>query len=291
MSTSLPCTISIVTVLSSTRSVERTDVVPFLAMAPSDGSSTSLLVTLRRQRRPVRAVCAVTSNWSERGVVKPTGQLWFTLTVFTSMHSPLAIVVGRTIVTVQLPADVAGAPQLTGVGVGLGAGVGVGEGVGVGDGEGEGDADGLGEGEGDADGLGEGLGDGDAPGDGEAPGTTLTCTVAVAWDEPERATRLKLVVHAGVTWRVPLAVTVPIPLSSSTVSAPSTSQVSVAAAPELMSAGVATNFWMARVEGSVNSFTRPQRTAAIPRRISNMRRKEGRPLARSSIKNPFKVGV
>jgi hypothetical protein len=118
-------------------------------------------------------------------------------------------------------------------------------------------------------GDGDGLGDGD----GEAPGTTRTWTVAVAWDEPERATRLKLVVQAGVTCFVPLAVTVPMPLSISIVSAPSTSQVSVAAAPELMSAGVATNFWMARVVGSVNSLTRPQRTAAIPRRINRMRRK------------------
>jgi hypothetical protein len=212
------------------------------------------------------------------------------------MHSPAAIVVGRTIVSEQLPADVAGALQVTGVGVGLGTGVGVGEGVGVGDGvgdgDGDGDADGLGDGEGDADGLGDGdgLGEGDAPGDGEAPGTTLTCTVAVAWDEPERATRLKLVVHAGVTCFVPLAVTVPMPLSISIVSAPSTSQVSVAAAPELMSPGVATNFWMARVLGSVNSLTRPQRTAAIPRRIRRMGRKEGRPLDLSGIKNPFKVG-
>jgi hypothetical protein len=190
------------------------------------------------------------------------------------------MVVGRTIVTVQLPADVAGALQVTGVGVGLGTG------VGVGDGDGEGDADGLGDGEGDADGLGDGdgLGEGDAPGDGEAPGTTLTCTVAVACDEPARATRLKLVVQAGVTCFVPLAVTVPMPLSISIVSAPSTSQFSVAAAPELMSAGVATNFWTARVEGLVNSLTRPQRTAAIPRRIRKMRRKEGRPLARSGIR-------
>jgi hypothetical protein len=136
-------------------------------------------------------------------------------------------------------------------------------------------------------GDGDGLGDGD----GEAPGTTRTCTVAVAWDEPERATRLKLVVHAGVTCLVPLAVTVPMPLSISTVSAPSTSQVSVAAAPELMSPGLATNFWMARVVGSVKSFTRPQRTAAIPRRIRRMGRKEGRALGRSGIRNPFKVGV
>jgi hypothetical protein len=198
------------------------------------------------------------------------------------MHSPAAIVVGRTIVTVQLPADVAGALQVTGVGVGLGTGVGVGDGLG----DGEGEAEGLGDGEGDADGLGDGdgLGEGDAPGDGEAPGTTLTCTVAVAWDEPARATRLKLVVQAGVTCFVPLAVTVPMPLSISIVSAPSTSQFSVAAAPELMSAGVATNFWMARVEGLVNSLTRPQRTAAIPRRIRKMRRKEGRPLARSGIR-------
>jgi hypothetical protein len=197
------------------------------------------------------------------------------------------MVVGRTIVTVQLPAEVAGALQLTGVGVGLGTGVGVGDGDGVGDadGLGLGDAEGLGLGDG------EGLGDGDGDGDGEPPGTTLTCTVAVAWDEPERATRLKLVVHAGVTWRVPLGVTVPMPLSISIVSAPSTSQFSVAAAPELMSAGVATNFWMARVLGCVNSLTRPQRTAAIPRRIRRMGRKEGRTLGRSGIKNPLKVGA
>jgi len=107
MSTLLPSTISIVTALSRTRSVVRTEVVLFFAIAPSDGSRTSLLVALRRQRSPVRAVWAVTSNWSERGVVKPTGQLWFTLTVLISMHSPLAIVVGRMMVTLQLPADLA----------------------------------------------------------------------------------------------------------------------------------------------------------------------------------------
>src|SRR6266446_2785415 len=156
------------------------------------------------------------------------------------MHSPLTRAVGFTMVRLQLPAAVAGALQVTGVGVGLGTG------VGVGDGEGDGD--------GDEDGDGDGLGDGLALGDGDGPGTTLTWTVAVACDDPARATRLKLVVHAGVTWRVPLGVTVPMPLSISMLSAPSTSHVRVAAAPELMSAGVATNFWMASVDGWVNSF-------------------------------------
>jgi hypothetical protein len=228
-------------------------------------------------------VCAVTSKDRERGVVNPTGQLWFTLTEFTSMHSPAAIVVGRVMVTLQLPADVAGAPQVTGVGVGLGTG------VGVGDGDGDGDADGLGDGEGDADGLGdgdgEGLGEGDTVGDGDGAGTTLTWTVAVACDEPDRATRLKLVVQAGATCFVPLAVTAPMPLSISIVSAPSTSQVSVAAAPELMSAGVATNFWMARALGSVNCLTSPQRSVPIPMRTRGMARRS----VFLSIKNPLKV--
>jgi hypothetical protein len=199
------------------------------------------------------------------------------------MHSPLAIVVGRTMVTVQLPADVAGALQVTGVGVGLGTGLGDGEGLA------EGDGDGLGDGEGDADGLGDG--DGLGLGDGEAPGTTLTCTVAVACDEPARATRLKLVVQAGVTCRVPLAVTVPIPLSISIVSAPSTSHVSVAGAPELMSAGVATNFWMASVVGWVNSLTSPQRTAASARRKAKRGRAARHAGRESDINNPVKVGA
>jgi hypothetical protein len=206
------------------------------------------------------------------------------------------MVVGRTMVTLQLPADVAGAPQVTGVGVGLGTGVGVGDGDGVrvgdGDGDGDGDSDGLGDGEGDADGLaegdgdGEGLGEGDAPGDGEAAGTTLIWTVAVACDEPDRATRLKLVVQGGVTCFVPLAVTVPTPLSISIVSAPSTSQLRVAAAPELMSAGDATNFWMVRPLGSVNCLTTPQQSAPIPMRTRRM----GRRGDSLSIENPLKIG-
>jgi len=100
---------------------------------------------------------------------------------------------------------------------------------------------------------------------------------------------LKLVVHAGVTWCVPLGVTVPMPLSISILSAPSTSQVSVAAAPELMSAGVATNFWMASVLGWVNSFTIPQRSPAIPRTMRRIGRREPRTTRVSSIKNPFKL--
>jgi hypothetical protein len=138
--------------------------------------------------------------------------------------------------------------------VGLGTGVGVGDGTGVGEGLG----DGLGEGDAD--------GDGDAPGDGEAegevPGATRTWTVAVACDDPDRATRLKLVVQPGLTCRVPLAVTVPMPLSISTVSAASTSQLSVVAAPSVMSPGVATNFWMDSVLGWVKSLTIPQLRAA-----------------------------
>ena len=166
MRTLLPLTISIVTALSRTRSVRSTDVVPLRAIAPSDGSSTSLLVTLRRQRRPVREVCAVTSKLSDREVVNPTGQLWLTFTALTSMHSPVTRAVGFTMVRLQFPAAVAGALQLTGVGVGLGTGVGVGDGDG--DGDGDEDGDGLGDGLGDGEvvGLGLGLGDG--------PGTTLT---------------------------------------------------------------------------------------------------------------------
>jgi hypothetical protein len=100
---------------------------------------------------------------------------------------------------------------------------------------------------------------------------------------------LKLVVHAGVTWRVPLGVTVPMPLSISMLSAPSTSHVRVAAAPEWMSAGVATNFWMASVDGWVNSFTIPQRSTAIPRSMSKIGRRERRTTRALGIKNPFKL--
>ena len=174
MRTLLPSTISIVTALSRTRSVRSTDVVPLRAIAPSDGSSTSLLVTLRRQRRPVREVCAVTSKLSDREVVNPTGQLWLTFTALTSMHSPVTRAVGFTMVRLQFPAAVAGALQLTGVGVGLGTGVGVGDG----EGDGDGDGDGLGDGEALGLGLGDGLGDGEVVGLGlglgDAPGTTLT---------------------------------------------------------------------------------------------------------------------
>jgi hypothetical protein len=63
----------------------------------------------------------------------------------------------------------------------------------------------------------------------------------VAWEEPDRARRLKLVVHSGRTWRVPFPATVPTPLSISTVSAPSTSQVNVVEAPAAISGGVARN--------------------------------------------------
>jgi hypothetical protein len=80
------------------------------------------------------------------------------------------------------------------------------------------------------------------------------------------------------------------PLSISMLSAPSTSHVSVAAAPELMSAGVATNFWMASVDGWVNSFTIPQLRAAIPRSMRTIGRTEQRTSRVSGIKNPFKVG-
>src|SRR5689334_12180461 len=121
-----------VTLLSRTRSVIRVEVVPFLPMLPLEGWSTSLLVPLRRHTSPVRAVCAVTSKRTERGVEKPTGQLWFALTAVSSRHSLVSSVVGCTTVTLQLPASVTGAPQVTGVGVGLGAGVGVGEGLGAG---------------------------------------------------------------------------------------------------------------------------------------------------------------
>jgi hypothetical protein len=100
---------------------------------------------------------------------------------------------------------------------------------------------------------------------------------------------LKLVVQAGVTWRVPLGVTVPMPLSISMLSAPSTSHVRVAAAPELMSAGVATNFWMASVDGSVNSFTIPQRSTAIARDTRKIGRTKRRTSRVSGIKSPFKV--
>src|SRR5205823_5261073 len=103
--------------------------------------------------------------------------------------------------------------------------------------------------------LGEAVGDGD--GDGPEAGTTRTCTVAVAWDVPARATRLKLVVHSGRTWCVPFASTVPIPLSISTLSAPVTSHVSVVAPPAAMSGGAAANFWMLSVLGFVRSWMTP----------------------------------
>src|SRR5260221_2498468 len=203
------------------------------------------------------------------------------------MHSPLPRAVGFTMVRLQLPAAVAGALQVTGVGVGLGTGVGVGDGEG--DGDGEADGDGLGDGLGDGEALGLGLALGDGLGDGDGPGTTLTWTVAVACDDPARATRLKLVVHAGVIWRVPLGVTVPMPLSISMLSAPSTSHVSVAAAPAFMSAGVATNFWMASVGGWVNSLTIPQRSKAIPRSTRTIGWTTRRTSRVSGIENPFKV--
>ena len=99
---------------------------------------------------------------------------------------------------------------------------------------------------------------------------------------------MKLVVHAGVTWRVPLGVTVPMPLSISMLSAPSTSHVRVAAAPELMSAWVATNFWMASVDGWVNSFTIPQRITAIPRSMRKIGRTRRRRRRVSGIRTLLK---
>ena len=185
-----------VTELSRTTSVSSTVVVPFLPTFPSEGVTTSLLLGLRRQRS-VRVVWAVTSKLTERAVAMPTGQLWLTVTAFTWMHSSLAKAARET-VTLQLPALVAGAPQVTGVGVGLGAGLGLaagdGDGDGLGDGVGDGEGDGLAEGDGlglgDTAGDGEvdGEGVGDAPGEGEGeptvPGATRTWTVAVACDEP-----------------------------------------------------------------------------------------------------------
>jgi hypothetical protein len=77
------------------------------------------------------------------------------------------------------------------------------------------------------------------------------------------------------------------PLSISMLSAPSTSHVRVAAAPELMSPGVATNFWMASVVGWVNCFTIPQRTAAIPRIMRRIGRRKCRATRVPGIKEPF----
>jgi hypothetical protein len=220
-----------------------------------------------------------------------TGQLWLRVTAVTSMHSPALRERGRRIVRLQLPAALAGAPQVTGVGLGAGVGDADGEGDGDGDGLGdaEGEGDGLGdgdgdapgdgdaEGEGDGDGEAEGEADGDGDGDGVVPGATLTCTVAVACDVPERATRLKLVVHSGRTWRVPFASTTPTPLSISTRSAPVTSQVSVVGAPEEMSAGVARKRWMDSVVGSLTSpVPHRTRTSPSPASASGPRTRRGR---------------
>src|SRR5438105_5038285 len=142
-----------VTELSRTRSVRSAEVAPLLPTVPSAGCSTSELATLRRQRRPLRGVCAVRSNSRETTLAKPTGQLWATDTALSSRHSPVPMSVGRTTVRLQLPAALAGAPQVTGVGVGLGAGVGLDEGEGDGDGLAEGDGEGLGDAEGDAEGV------------------------------------------------------------------------------------------------------------------------------------------
>lgn len=189
------------------------------------------------------------------------------------MHWPAGSAAGFLMVSPQLPGASAGWPHdcAAGVGVGVGVGVGdgdgVGEGVGVGLGDGDGLGDGVGEGLGDGDGVGDGvgvgegvgvgLGDGDGLGDGEGDGlgvpdgTTNTWSDAVADDVPALAVRLYVVVEEGVTSREPLAATVPMPLSSCTDSAPSTSQLSVTDVPAGTSSGFALNFWIDSPLGSL----------------------------------------
>jgi hypothetical protein len=63
------------------------------------------------------------------------------------------------------------------------------------------------------------------------------------------AESVKVVVQLGFSSFEPLAETTPIPLSIVTLSAPSTSQLSVVVVPGVMSAGVATNLAIARPSG------------------------------------------
>jgi hypothetical protein len=200
-------------------------VVPSPAIVPPLGDSRSLLEDARRQVRLDLEVWAVTSNCTERVVLNAIGHDWLTATRVSSRHSPSVSAVGWLTVTVQLPAEVAGVLHVTvpGDGLGLGDGEGLGEGVGLGDGDGLGEGDGSGVGEGD--GLGDGLGSGRW-----LPWTT-TSTVAVAVEVPPFADSVKVVVQLNWTSFDPLAVTAPTPLSIWTVSAPSTSQLSVVEVP------------------------------------------------------------
>jgi hypothetical protein len=165
-----------------------------------------------------------------------------------SMHSLLGRAVGLLLVTTQPLADVAGAPQEVGPGVGLGEGVG--DGLGLGEGEGVGDGLGLGEGVGDGVGVGEGdglgVGVGVGRGEGGASFRTATWTEAVAREVPARALRLYVVVQSGLICFEPFAGTLPMPLSISIASAPTTSQVRTADDPTRMSPGDATNFCTAK---------------------------------------------
>jgi hypothetical protein len=67
--------------------------------------------------------------------------------------------------------------------------------------------------------------------------------------------------------------TTPTPLSITTSSAPSTSQLSWAAVPTETSLGVTVNFLMARLEGPSTSFTKPQ-AAAINAAVTRVLRAE-----------------
>jgi len=156
-------------------------------MDPDTGVSTSLLpgTCFHVKLEPDDTV---TSKLTERGTPKLTGQSLLVRMSVSSMHSFEGRASGFEMVSPQLPANVAGAPQFTGWGEGEGSGLG--DGLGEGDGLGDGEGEGLGVGEGLGDGLGVGLGVGDGSGVGVGKGPlpdTRTSTVAVAEDVPALA--------------------------------------------------------------------------------------------------------
>jgi hypothetical protein len=164
-----------------------TFVVPIPGTEPEAGVSTSFLPGTCFHVKLVLDD-AVTSKLTESGTPKVTGQSLLVRMSVSSMHWFDGRGSRFKMVSPQLPANVAGLPQLTGCGEGEGSGLG--DGLGEGDGAGEGDGDGLGDGEGLGDGLGVGLGVGEGSGVGVGAGPlpdTRTSTVAVAEDVPARA--------------------------------------------------------------------------------------------------------
>jgi hypothetical protein len=166
-----------------TRSERVTVVDPSLAMEPPGGVKTSVPPGRCRHRSDF-FVIAVTSNETERGKPKFTGQSWLDWISVSSMHSCPPRASGFRTVTVQVPAEDARVPQSITSGDGLGDGSGLGSGLG--DGLGDGLGSGLGDGRGDGEGWGEGsgLGEGSELGEGSGLGIgaprTFTRTVAVA---------------------------------------------------------------------------------------------------------------